>query len=175
MDEGPSRIISFLLPPVLGAVIGYVTNAVAIRMLFRPFREWRVLGFRVPFTPGIIPRQRGLIARSIGHMVARELLNERVLRRRLGSVKFTKGFKNAIGGFTGRVLGTPVGPGLKGRFAEPAQILYQSLRAALSGFIESDEFAELAAGGIGKFGDHLGVFVADFVSGPVPSRVFDLL
>ncbi|MCK4514025.1 MAG: DUF445 family protein, partial [Spirochaetaceae bacterium] len=52
------RLLPYVLPPALGAVIGYVTNYVAIRMLFRPLTERRVFGVRVPFTPGIIPRQR---------------------------------------------------------------------------------------------------------------------
>jgi uncharacterized membrane protein YheB (UPF0754 family) len=47
--------VKILLPPLLGAIIGYVTNALAIRMLFRPLREYRIGPFRVPFTPGIIP------------------------------------------------------------------------------------------------------------------------
>jgi uncharacterized membrane protein YheB (UPF0754 family) len=179
MDEGASLFVTYILPPVLGALIGYVTNAIAIRMLFRPFREWRVLGIRVPFTPGIIPRQRGMIARSIGHMVARELLNEKVLRRRLDSVKFTKGFKTAVGGFTGHILAIPVGPGLKGRYAESARILCGSLEAGLAGLVDSDEFADLVAGQIEKLAGLLpsspGPLIGDFLSGPVPARLLDFL
>ena len=51
-----AQLLPWILPPVLGAIIGYVTNAIAIRMLFRPFNEIRVLGLRLPFTPGLIPR-----------------------------------------------------------------------------------------------------------------------
>jgi uncharacterized membrane protein YheB (UPF0754 family) len=193
MDEGSSLFVTFFLPPVIGAIIGYVTNAVAIRMLFRPFKEWRVLGIRVPFTPGIIPRQRGMIARSIGHMVARELLNEKVLRRRLVSVKITRGFKNAISGFTGHILETPVGPGLRGRYAEFADTLYESLKAGLAGFIASGDFADLITNHIGELGNRLlslsaadlllrmeedggsGDFIGKLLSGPIPSRVLDAL
>ena len=65
-----------MLPPALGAVIGYVTNDIAIRMLFRPLREKRILGARVPLTPGIIPKQRFTLAESIGRMVSEHLINE---------------------------------------------------------------------------------------------------
>ncbi|WP_052078929.1 DUF445 family protein [Spirochaeta lutea] len=68
-------VLPQVLPVVLGAGIGFVTNAIAIRMLFRPLREIRVLGIRLPFTPGIIPRQRGQLAESIGQMVSGQLLS----------------------------------------------------------------------------------------------------
>ena len=48
MSAQTIRIITLVLPPVLGAIIGYVTNAIAIRMLFRPLTEKRILGLRVP-------------------------------------------------------------------------------------------------------------------------------
>ncbi len=64
----------YLIPPLLGAVIGYVTNYIAIRMLFRPLRAWRILGLRVPLTPGIIPAKRGELAVKMGEMVGDHLL-----------------------------------------------------------------------------------------------------
>lgn len=70
-----------LLAPVLGGVIGYLTNDLAIRMLFRPRRGVYIGKWRLPFTPGLIPRQKARIAASIGAVVSRELLNEETLRR----------------------------------------------------------------------------------------------
>jgi len=55
---------------VVAAVIGYITNYLAIKMLFLPRREWRVLGRRVPFTPGLIPKRKGEIAASLGRVVS---------------------------------------------------------------------------------------------------------
>jgi len=65
----------FLLFPAIGALIGAVTNQVAIKMLFRPYRPWRVAGMRVPFTPGLIPSQRGTIARNIAETFEQQLLS----------------------------------------------------------------------------------------------------
>lgn len=57
--------LPFVLPPLVGAVIGGVTNDVAIRMLFRPY-EPRYLGkWRLPLTPGLIPRERHHISEAI--------------------------------------------------------------------------------------------------------------
>lgn len=66
--------LPLLIPPLLGAVIGYVTNYIAIRMLFRPLRAWRIIGLRVPLTPGIIPAKRGELALKMGEMVGDHLL-----------------------------------------------------------------------------------------------------
>ncbi|KAF1085084.1 hypothetical protein SPSYN_01220 [Sporotomaculum syntrophicum] len=60
-----------------GAVIGYITNWVAIRMLFRPLQEKRLWGMRLPFTPGVIPRGKGRLARAIGEAVGGMLLTEK--------------------------------------------------------------------------------------------------
>ena len=60
-----SSWVPFLLPPLIGAFIGAVTNDIAIRMLFRPYSPWRVAGLRVPLTPGLIPRERHQIAGAI--------------------------------------------------------------------------------------------------------------
>lgn len=65
---------SFLLFPVVGAVIGALTNEIAIKMLFRPYREIRIGGVRLPFTPGVIPSQRGTIAHNIATTFEAQLL-----------------------------------------------------------------------------------------------------
>ncbi len=59
-----------------GAVIGYTTNWIAIRMLFRPLYEKRLLGLSVPFTPGVIPRGKERLAVAIGEAVGGTLLTE---------------------------------------------------------------------------------------------------
>jgi uncharacterized membrane protein YheB (UPF0754 family) len=65
----------WVLPPLVGAVIGGVTNDVAIRMLFRPYAPWRVLGWRVPLTPGLIPRERAQIAYAIAETFTEHVLD----------------------------------------------------------------------------------------------------
>ncbi|MDF1644170.1 MAG: DUF445 family protein [Pseudomonadales bacterium] len=55
----------YVLPPIVGAIIGAVTNDVAIRMLFRPYAARYIGKLRVPFTPGLIPRERHHISESI--------------------------------------------------------------------------------------------------------------
>lgn len=57
--------LAYVLPPFIGALIGAVTNDVAIRMLFRPYAPLYLGKWQLPFTPGLIPRERHHIAESI--------------------------------------------------------------------------------------------------------------
>lgn len=75
--------ITYLLGPLVGGVIGFVTNEIAIRMLFRPHRAKYIFGIHVPFTPGIIPKERGRIAAAVGQAISENLMNRDVLERTL--------------------------------------------------------------------------------------------
>lgn len=55
-------VLNWIVQPVLGAVIGSVTNYIAIKMMFRPYTEKYIFGKKLPFTPGIIPARRKDIA-----------------------------------------------------------------------------------------------------------------
>ena len=72
-----------IIAPLVGGIIGYITNDLAIRMLFRPRKAVYVGKFHVPFTPGLIPSQQGRIAQSIGGVISSQLLNEDTLRQTL--------------------------------------------------------------------------------------------
>jgi uncharacterized membrane protein YheB (UPF0754 family) len=76
-------LLLWLVPPFVGAGIGFLTNVLAIKMLFRPLRAYHIGPFQLPFTPGILPRERAVLAKSIGAMVARELLTPEIIRKRL--------------------------------------------------------------------------------------------
>lgn len=71
--------IQSILTPFIGAIIGYSTNWLAIKMLFRPYTEKRFLGMKVPFTPGLIPKERHRIANSIGEVIEEYLLTDTVI------------------------------------------------------------------------------------------------
>ena len=75
--------ISYIIAPLLGGVIGYITNDIAIRMLFRPHKAKYVFGIHIPFTPGIIPKEKGRIAEAVGGVISENLMNKEVLERYL--------------------------------------------------------------------------------------------
>ena len=70
----------FIIAPILGGIIGYITNDLAIKMLFRPRKSIYIGKFHIPFTPGLIPQQKSRIAKSIGQMISSQLLNLETLR-----------------------------------------------------------------------------------------------
>jgi len=104
-----SDLLNIVLPILLGALIGYVTNAIAIRMLFRPLTEYRIGPFRVPFTPGVIPRQRHQLAKSIARMVSKELLTEGTFRKRLEDPTFQKRVYERLSDLSEKLFSTPLG------------------------------------------------------------------
>ena len=83
-----------IVAPLLGGVIGYITNDLAIKMLFRPRKAIYIGKFHVPFTPGLIPSQQGRIASSIGDVISTQLLNEETLRQTLLSEKTVGGLQD---------------------------------------------------------------------------------
>jgi len=74
---------NLIVRPLVGAVIGYSTNWLAIKMLFKPHEEKKIGGIRIPFTPGVIPRERNRIAKSLGSAVGEQLLTEEVIANEL--------------------------------------------------------------------------------------------
>ena len=70
---------------VIGALIGAVTNHLAIRMLFRPLEPKYIGKFRVPFTPGLIPKRRDELAANLGRTVVKHLLTPEGIGKRLAS------------------------------------------------------------------------------------------
>ena len=62
-----------IIPILVGALIGYCTNYIAIKMLFRPRKPVFVFGKKLPFTPGVIPKNQPRIASAVGKAVGQNL------------------------------------------------------------------------------------------------------
>lgn len=80
--------ILYLAPPLVGAFIGYLTNRVAIRMLFRPLKGWYLGPIKIPMTPGVIPSKRHELAVNIGEMVGEHLVTGDEINRALQRDEF---------------------------------------------------------------------------------------
>lgn len=77
------NIWEYLAGPLIGAVIGYCTNYIAVKMLFYPRKEVRIGGFKVPFTPGAIPKGKPRLAKGIGNIVGNKLLTKEDIAKQL--------------------------------------------------------------------------------------------
>jgi hypothetical protein len=129
-------LLQWVVPPVVGAAIGWITNDIAIRMLFRPLREARVLGVRLPFTPGIIPKERRSLAVSIGRMVSRDLITEEALRRQVHEPGTLAALAGSVSTFTAGLLEQPVGElaaGAKALLPSPLEGLLAELLGRTAG------------------------------------------
>lgn len=75
--------MKYLAGPIIGAVIGYCTNYIAVKMLFYPKKEVKVFGKTLPFTPGAIPKGKPRLAKAIGEIVGTTLITKEDIESRL--------------------------------------------------------------------------------------------
>ncbi len=73
--------------PLVGAVIGLITNSLAIKMLFRPLRpiylDKKNKKYQLPLTPGLVPKEKSRLATAIGRIVGTKLLDDQTLKNAL--------------------------------------------------------------------------------------------
>ncbi|WP_227521988.1 DUF445 domain-containing protein [Bacillus solitudinis] len=78
----------------IGSAIGGMTNSLAIKMLFRPYKEMKIGNWRVPFTPGLIPKRHDELSKQLGRMVVQYLLTAEGLEKKMKSSGFVEGLTN---------------------------------------------------------------------------------
>ncbi|MEM7770617.1 MAG: DUF445 family protein [Cyanobacteria bacterium P01_A01_bin.37] len=83
-------------PPLIGGVIGYFTNDLAIKMLFRPYRPLYFAGQKLPFTPGLIPSNQGRLAQRIADTIMGSLLTPEELQNLARRLLETERIQGAI-------------------------------------------------------------------------------
>lgn len=93
--------ISYITAPLLGGIIGYITNDTAIRMLFRPHTAKYLFGIHIPFTPGLIPKEKGRLAEAIGGAISENLMNKEVLEKYLLSEEMIGKVRTSVEDFIG--------------------------------------------------------------------------
>lgn len=147
MPFSTTHLLTYGGPPLLGALIGYLTNKVAIRMLFRPLNPWYILGKRVPMTPGIIPSKRHELAENIGNMVGEKLLTATDIGTALSEEPFQDHLYQIVDDRVNDILTRDLGPVqtvIPRRFRAYTRIglrtLKYQLRSRVRSYIDSDEF-----------------------------------
>jgi uncharacterized membrane protein YheB (UPF0754 family) len=64
-------VLTLLLLAIIGSFIGWVTNKIAIKMLFKPVNPIKILFFEIQ---GVFPKRQNEIAKSLGKVVENELV-----------------------------------------------------------------------------------------------------
>lgn len=130
----------YLLIVAISALIGWGTNYIAIKMLFRPRRARRFLGLS---WQGLIPKRRAQIAASIAETVERELVSHRDVEQVFQSPEMHRVFEQAtneqVDLFLTKLLGKIplLGPLLKEGIGDQVKHhILQQLERAGPGLIE---------------------------------------
>lgn len=118
--------LSYLIGPATGFLIGGLTNWVAIKLMFRPHQPKYLFGMQLPFTPGLIPKERGRIAEAVGSSISENLMNKEVLEKNLLSEEML----------------TKIG-GEYDTFISRQKVNGETLREFLGHFISSQDLAKI--------------------------------
>ena len=86
----------FIVPPVAGSIIGYFTNDIAIKMLFRPYRAIYIGKRKLPFTPGLIPSNQERLAQKVADTIMGTLLTPSELQTLAQRLLATERIQGAI-------------------------------------------------------------------------------
>lgn len=66
--------LNYFSSAVLYGGVGWLTNVLAIWMIFNPYQKKEIANFSIPFTPGVVAKNRKRFAKSMGKFVEQELL-----------------------------------------------------------------------------------------------------
>lgn len=87
------ELIRFILLVCIGGLIGYLTNRVAIKMLFRPVNPVKILFFTIQ---GVFPKRKDKIAVSLAETIENELLSKDVIMDKILSEEKVDNYKTLI-------------------------------------------------------------------------------
>jgi uncharacterized membrane protein YheB (UPF0754 family) len=87
MMTSRSDLLLLVSIPLVSALIGYVTNYIAVVMLFRPHKPRRFIGLSLQ---GLVPRRQKEIAESLGAMIERDLFSHSDIQQALQSAETTE-------------------------------------------------------------------------------------
>ena len=93
------EIVRAVLTVVAGALAGGLTNTVAIWMLFHPYEPPTLLGRKIRFLQGAVPKNQPRLATAIGRTVGTRLLTEEDLTRIFGQPEFRNAFDERLQAF----------------------------------------------------------------------------
>ena len=136
--------LSYLIGPMSGLVIGAFTNWLAIKMMFRPHLPKYIFGMKLPFTPGLIPKERGRIADAVATSISENLMNKEVLEKNLLSEDMLTKIGTEYDTFVAR-----------------QKVNSETLRAFLSHFISSQDLEKIQSDAGGELAAQIHSRLAD--------------
>ncbi len=83
----------FIIAPFIGALIGWMTNYLAVKSLFHPRRPVNILGWKIQ---GVFPKRQKELAENLGKLVEKELISHQDIRNVIQDQKFRDRLKNIL-------------------------------------------------------------------------------
>lgn len=180
----PLIILKITVSLVMSAIIGIFTNYIAVKMLFRPYRAKYIGKFHVPFTPGIMPRRQGALAKALGRMISESLVRTEDLKNALLSDEISHTIAKGILSFPSvRVSGEAL---FAEQYGEKRDVVLDLLTDKILGGILAMDIGEVIANeassavkGFASRNPLIGMFVNDHMvaqlSAPIGERVTEFL
>ncbi len=114
---------------LIGALIGWITNFIAIKMLFRPYKEVNLIFFKVQ---GLLPKRKNEIGRSIAEVVNNELVSIKDIISKISP----DDIEENISGIVDKILETRLKEEIVKNFPMAAFFLSDSMLEKIKGIIK---------------------------------------
>jgi uncharacterized membrane protein YheB (UPF0754 family) len=85
MHELSPHLLSYIAAPLICALIGWLTNYIAVKMLFHPRRPIRLGPFAIQ---GVFPKRQADLAANLGRLVEQELVSHQDIQDALEDPQF---------------------------------------------------------------------------------------
>jgi len=138
--EIDKELIAYISVPLVAALIGWITNYIAVKMIFHPRTPYRFLGMTIQ---GVIPKRQNELAVSLGETIEEKLISHRDVQAVLQSDEVHSKILELIEEqveifFKTKLTSNPlIGMFLQGEFvAQIKRMLIEQLTASLPQFIE---------------------------------------
>tara|TARA_B100000029_G_scaffold472201_1_gene512504 strand:- start:228 stop:833 length:606 start_codon:yes stop_codon:yes gene_type:complete len=95
----PEEIVFAL--PVIAAGIGWITNFLAVKMLFHPKSEVKLLGLRIQ---GVFPKRQAALAQKLGDIVSEELFSIKEVTGKIENMATSEDFLKSLSGKVEKTL-----------------------------------------------------------------------
>lgn len=127
-EEIMRYIFDFIILVGIGGFIGWVTNLIAIKLLFRPYREINILGIKFQ---GVIPKRKKALAENIAKMIDEELISIKDITKTINSMEI----ENEIEKIVDRIVEGKLKNELTSKFPMLAMFLSDSIMAKIKGYL----------------------------------------
>lgn len=125
------NFLKIISGPIIGAIIGYFTNYIAVKMLFHPYKPVYIGKWQLPFTPGIMPKRKSALAKAVGNAVGKNLFTNEDLKNLLIS---NDASDKIVDGIIKKVKNTD------GVFSDSDEL--ETCNTAIAKFMDEDEFSK---------------------------------